>query len=221
MCSASGPWGRRRRSIPKAWDAGFAKARCCGRTCTITRTATPQVDRTRVGLYFGKGELKKEVAAALAGNVTFSIPPNEPTSNCARSTWSTRTSTSCRSFPHMHLRGKDMKMTATFPDGRQETLLNVPAYDFNWQLFYYPKTRIPLPRGTRVDLVAHYDNSRGQQAQSRSDEGRHVRRGVVDLRDDVRDVRVHRGRRRQSEAVDRARRVWKRSWRRCRPTPRS
>ena len=62
-------------------------------------------------------------------------------------------------FPHMHLRGRDMRMTATFPDGRQETLLNVPAYDFNWQLFYYPKTKVPLPRGTRVDLVAHYDNS--------------------------------------------------------------
>jgi hypothetical protein len=35
----------------------------------------------------------------------------------------------------------------------------VPAYDFNWQLFYYPKNRVQLPRGTRVDIVAHYDNS--------------------------------------------------------------
>jgi hypothetical protein len=62
-------------------------------------------------------------------------------------------------FPHMHLRGTDMRMTATFPDGRQEALLNVPEYDFNWQLFYYPKHTVALPRGTRVDLVAHYDNS--------------------------------------------------------------
>ena len=49
-------------------------------------------------------------------------------------------------------------MTATFPDGRRQTLLNVRR-DFNWQLFYYPKTKVPLPRGTRIDLVAHYDNS--------------------------------------------------------------
>src|SRR5439155_9713905 len=62
-------------------------------------------------------------------------------------------------FPHMHLRGKDMTLTATYPGGRQEPLLNVPAYDFSWQLFYYPKTRIKLPKGTRIDLVAHYDNS--------------------------------------------------------------
>jgi hypothetical protein len=119
----------------------------------------PQTDRTRVGLYFGKGDLKKEVAAALAGNVTFSIPPNAPNHEL-RAVYMVDQDISIVSFfPHMHLRGRDMKMTATFPDGRQETLLNVPAYDFNWQLFYYPKTKVPLPRGTRVDLVAHYDNS--------------------------------------------------------------
>lgn len=119
----------------------------------------PQTDRTRVGLYFGKGELKKEVVAALAGNVTFSIPPNA-SNHELRAVYVVDQDISVVSFfPHMHLRGKDMKMTATFPGGRQETLLNVPAYDFNWQLFYYPKTKVPLPRGTRVDLVAHYDNS--------------------------------------------------------------
>jgi hypothetical protein len=64
----------------------------------------------------------------------------------------------------MHLRGKDMKMTATFPDGRQQVLLNVPAWDFSWQLFYYPKSRVALPRGTRVDVVAHYDNSAANRA---------------------------------------------------------
>ena len=53
-----------------------------------------------------------------------------------------------------------MTMTATYPGGaKTETLLNVPAYDFNWQLFYYPKTTVRLPKGTRIDLVAHYDNS--------------------------------------------------------------
>ena len=67
-------------------------------------------------------------------------------------------------FPHMHLRGKDMTMTATFPDGRRQVLLNVPNYDFNWQLFYYPREPITLPRGTRVDVVAHYDNSAANRA---------------------------------------------------------
>ena len=120
---------------------------------------TPQVDRTRVGLYFGKGELKKEVVAALAGNLTFTIPPNAPNHELRAVYVIDQDVTALSFFPHMHLRGKDMTMSATFPDGRRETLLNVPAYDFNWQLFYYPKQRVALPRGTRIDLVAHYDNS--------------------------------------------------------------
>jgi hypothetical protein len=119
----------------------------------------PQVDRTRVGLYFGKGEMKKEVVAALAGTFTLSIPPQDPNYEL-RSTYIVDQDINLVSlFPHMHLRGKDMKLTATYPGGRQETLLNVPAYSFDWQLFYYPKNQMRLPKGTRIDLVAHYDNS--------------------------------------------------------------
>jgi hypothetical protein len=125
---------------------------------------TATTDRMRVGFYFGTGELKKEVATAVAGNVTFEIPPHAPNYEM-RGVYVVDQDISIVSFfPHMHLRGKDMKMTATFPDGRRQTLLNVPAYDFNWQLFYYPRDPIDLPRGTRVDVVAHYDNSAANRA---------------------------------------------------------
>ena len=59
----------------------------------------------------------------------------------------------------MHLRGKDMSFTAVYPDGRRELLLNVPAYDFDWQLFYYPTEPKYLPKGTEIEILAHYDNS--------------------------------------------------------------
>ena len=120
---------------------------------------TPQIDRTRIGLYFGKGELKKEVAAALAGNLLFTIPPNAANHEMRAVYVADQDINIVSFFPHMHLRGHDMTLTATFPGGRRETLLNVPAYDFNWQLFYYPKNTVALPQGTRLDLVAHYDNS--------------------------------------------------------------
>ena len=61
--------------------------------------------------------------------------------------------------PHMHVRGKDMTYTATYPDGRTETLLSVPKWDFNWQITYQLKEAKRLPKGTRIDVVAHYDNS--------------------------------------------------------------
>lgn len=125
---------------------------------------TATTDRMKVGFYFGKGELKKEVATAVAGNVTFEIPPRA-TNYEMRGVYVADQDISVVSFfPHMHLRGRDMKMTATFPDGRRQVLLSVPGYDFNWQLFYYPRDPITLPRGTRVDVVAHYDNSSANRA---------------------------------------------------------
>jgi hypothetical protein len=62
-------------------------------------------------------------------------------------------------MPHMHVRGKDFKYTITYPDGRQEVLLNVPRYDFNWQLKYDLKEVLNVPKGARIDCVAHFDNS--------------------------------------------------------------
>jgi hypothetical protein len=59
----------------------------------------------------------------------------------------------------MHARGKDWKITLTYPDGRNEVMLDVPNYDFNWQTVYYPDTPFTIPAGTRVDVVGHWDNS--------------------------------------------------------------
>ena len=61
--------------------------------------------------------------------------------------------------PHMHLRGKDLKWIVTWPDGREEVILNVPKYDFNWQLQYKLMTPLKLPAGSRVTAIAHFDNS--------------------------------------------------------------
>jgi hypothetical protein len=61
--------------------------------------------------------------------------------------------------PHMHYRGKDFKFTATFPDGASKELLKVSRYDFNWQTGYDFEEPIALPAGSRIDCVAHWNNS--------------------------------------------------------------
>jgi hypothetical protein len=61
--------------------------------------------------------------------------------------------------PHMHLLGRKMRVTATFPDGRSVCLVSVPDWDFHWQATYTYKTPIALPFGSRIDLSARYDNS--------------------------------------------------------------
>ena len=61
--------------------------------------------------------------------------------------------------PHMHLRGKDAMIEVKYPDGKRETLLSVPRYDFNWQIVYYQKSPLRLPKGTELHLTGHWDNS--------------------------------------------------------------
>jgi len=61
-------------------------------------------------------------------------------------------------MPHMHLRGKDMSYKLVFPDGREQVVLTVPHFDFNWQLGYNVEP-IQLPKGTKLIATAHYDNS--------------------------------------------------------------
>ena len=58
----------------------------------------------------------------------------------------------------MHVRGKDMTYKLTYPDGRVETILSIQNYDYNWQLGYQFKP-IRLPKGTKLTVIAHYDNS--------------------------------------------------------------
>ena len=60
--------------------------------------------------------------------------------------------------PHMHLRGTDMTWYLTYPDGRQETLLAIPKYDFMWQLYFELKQPLSIPAGSTISNVAHYSN---------------------------------------------------------------
>jgi hypothetical protein len=61
--------------------------------------------------------------------------------------------------PHAHLRGRAFTYTAVYPDGREETLLTVPQYDFRWQMAYELETPLRLPAGSKLEVTGHYDNS--------------------------------------------------------------
>ena len=120
---------------------------------------TVQTDNTQIGLYWGEGELQKEVVAVLAGTIGFEIPANASNHEIRSSYIIDQDINVISYFPHMHVRGKDMDLIANYPNGERRSLINVPKYDFDWQLFYYPQQPVALPAGTRLDIVAHYDNS--------------------------------------------------------------
>ena len=62
-------------------------------------------------------------------------------------------------MPHMHLRGKSFLYEAVYADGKRQTLLDVPKYDFNWQTAYRVEQPLKFPKGTKIHAVAHFDNS--------------------------------------------------------------
>ena len=68
--------------------------------------------------------------------------------------------------PHMHLRGKSMKYTAVYPDGREEVLLSVPHYDFNWQIIYALAKPVTLPAGPRC-ASKRYGTTRSRTSTTR------------------------------------------------------
>lgn len=116
-------------------------------------------DRSMVGLIFAKQPVDKIITTKAAFDIKFAIPPGA-TNHEVRATYEFEEDSHIISLmPHMHLRGKDITYRAIYPDGRSEILLAVPKYNFNWQVYYYPKTPIAIPRGTRIEAVAHYDNS--------------------------------------------------------------
>jgi len=118
------------------------------------------IDQTSVGFIYPKGPINKQLKHVQVKNETFTIPPGEPHHTVVAEKTLPHASTGIGMFTHMHLRGKDMTFLALYPDGTKETLLTVPNYSFDWQLGYrWGKDQKKFPPGTRIQCVAHYDNS--------------------------------------------------------------
>jgi mono/diheme cytochrome c family protein len=96
-------------------------------------------------------------------NTTFAIPPGDPDYEVSASKLIDHDTYLSSLYPHMHVRGKDVKYTLVYPDGREELLLSVPRYDFNWQQTYTLAEPKFMPKGSKLVVTAHYDNSRGNR----------------------------------------------------------
>jgi mono/diheme cytochrome c family protein len=119
----------------------------------------PEIDRTKIGLIFAKEPPDKMIYTAGVVNATFKIPAGADNHEVTACMTVPRDIDLLTYMPHMHLRGKDMRYDVIYPDGKKETLLWVPKFNFNWQTMYYLKNPVHLPKGTKVIVTAHFDNS--------------------------------------------------------------
>ena len=126
-----------------------------------TPNGTAQDDVSKVGfIYADPSEVTHLVDSEAAVNSGFAIPPNAGDYKVEADSFSFNFDMELMSLaPHMHFRGKSFLYEIRYPDGRKETLLDVPRYDFGWQTSYELTSMIHLPKGTTFHCTALYDNS--------------------------------------------------------------
>jgi peroxiredoxin len=145
------------KRVPAGWRLLFV--------VHYTPVGTEQLDRTSLGLTFVPASaVRREVVTRLLYDPDLRIPPRAPDTRVEQDWRVPYDVLLLGMFPHMHLRGKSFRYEADYPDGTTEVLLNVPRYDFEWQHRYDLATPKPIPAGTTLRCIAHYDNSAANPA---------------------------------------------------------
>jgi Copper type II ascorbate-dependent monooxygenase, C-terminal domain len=148
---------------PEVYPEGYARLIPAGSTITFEihyskGTGKLEKDRSSVGFIFAKHP-QKVLRRLDMDAYLFRIPagaPNHEVTFCHEFT----EDVNLLSFtPHMHLRGKDMRWELVGPDAVKRTLMFIPHYDFNWQMQYALRDPVPAPKGSRLVISVHFDNS--------------------------------------------------------------
>jgi hypothetical protein len=141
--------------VPKGSDIVFSMH--------YTAIGTATTDRSKLALVFAKKAPKKRYFVfdgPTASNLA--IPAGAGNAEVVSEITATADTQLVYLQPHMHLRGKDYEVRLISPSGESRTILRA-KWDFNWQLGYDLKEPIPIPKGTRIVGIAHYDNSAGNK----------------------------------------------------------
>jgi Copper type II ascorbate-dependent monooxygenase, C-terminal domain len=124
-----------------------------------TANGKASTDLSSVGMIFAKQEPKLEVKNSAFVNIALKLPAGADNAEVDSAIQFNEDAHITALFPHTHLRGKSWQYTLVYPDGRRQEVLSVPHYDFNWQTYYIFSKPLSVPKGSRIEAVAHYDNS--------------------------------------------------------------
>ena len=146
-------------------DYGEDAAKLIPRGATIrfelhyTPNGRAAVDRTRLGLVTLDSAPVRAVRTSSVNTDEFEIPPYAENHEVVAERSFRRGGHMLAFLPHMHLRGKAFRYELIKPDGSEEILLDVPRYDFNWQLWYEFRDPLRIEPGYVLRGRAWYDNS--------------------------------------------------------------
>ncbi len=126
-----------------------------------TPIGTAQEDQSSLGIVVADPDaVTHEIVTTSAVQPRLQIPPGEANyETYAYSPTFPADATLLSMSPHMHVRGKSFRYELEKPGGEKETILDIPAYDFNWQTTYALAKPIEVPEGSRFLCTATFDNS--------------------------------------------------------------
>lgn len=147
----------------RVYRPGMAMRLAAGSTIVFqmhyTSIGKPTTDRTSIGFIFSKERPQTPLAGTALINGSLHIPAGANDYRVDAEMTINRDITLYGMLPHTHVRGKRWTYEVIYPDGRTQTILNVPKYDFDWQTDYEFKQPVKLPKGSKLHAVAWYDNS--------------------------------------------------------------
>ncbi|MBX3422577.1 MAG: redoxin domain-containing protein [Pirellulaceae bacterium] len=120
-----------------------------------------ETDQSSLALYFSDQPPTRQLSRAplVLGSVIVDIPANDPQHEITSTVTLPTDVTLISVLPHMHLLGKEIKVTATLPDGQETEVVWIKDWNFYWQDNYVYKRPMTLPAGTRLDMYCSYDNT--------------------------------------------------------------
>ena len=124
-----------------------------------TPDGTERTERAKIGLVFSKEPPQERIFNVGLNNTSLRIPPGAAHHRVDTYVTLPNDLKLVGITPHMHLRGCGFALEATYPNGEVESLVDVPRFDFNWQMTYSLAEPKVLPKGTKLHMTAYYDNS--------------------------------------------------------------
>jgi peroxiredoxin/mono/diheme cytochrome c family protein len=123
------------------------------------RTGKVEQDQLRLGLYFSKQPVRERLMPIVLAGMFLQIPAGAENHRVRGAIQTNQDITLYQITPHMHLLGRRIRATVTFPDGERRELIAINDWDYNWQETYYFKDPIKVPKGSKFEVEAFYDNS--------------------------------------------------------------
>ena len=157
-----GGWapGQLPHQLPQGYGFKLPKGSDVVVQCHYHRNGRIEHDRLRIGLYFAKNtdDMKVYKGGVIPGRL-LAIPAGSTGFKVVGSTTASQDCVLHSIMPHMHLIGRQIKVTMTPPEGEKQTLLAIDNWDYNWQETYFLKEPLAVKAGTVLEVEALYDNS--------------------------------------------------------------